>query len=287
MDFRHTVGGMRGKDRHPRHVDHPFVDDPIGRLGFPLNPLAVELLLQGFIDHHHIAVHLRDHRLKQAHIPLLQGLRHDGVVGIGKGLPRNLQSAGKRDALLRQQPHQLRDGDHRMGVVQLDGIFLRERCKIIPMLLFVLAQDILEGCAGEEILLFQAQALSFVRIVVWIQHAGNRLCFVALPHRTVVFLLVKQLEIESIDGFRLPEAQRIDPLSAVPNDRHIVRHRIYLLVLKLDQHLFALSPDGPRVAKPLPIVRRLPLESVLKILLKQAVFVANPVAIQRDVVCGS
>ncbi len=66
----------------------------------------------------------RQHRLKQRHRPLLQRLRQQGVIGVGKGLLRDPPGRIPIElVLIHQQPHQLRHRNGRMGVVQLSGVF--------------------------------------------------------------------------------------------------------------------------------------------------------------------
>lgn len=62
----------------------------------------------------------REEPAEQAHGPLLQRLRQQGVIGVGKGVPRDVPGSGPvHQVLVHQQPHELRHGDRRMSVVEL------------------------------------------------------------------------------------------------------------------------------------------------------------------------
>ena len=125
VDLGHTVHRVRAVYGHPGHMHQTAVHNQIRRLGLAGNPLLLQRFQQRPLEHHHIAVHLRDHRTEQLHAPLLQGLRHDRVVGIGEGLPDNRERLPKGHSFfLHENPQQLRDRYHRMGIVKLDRVLL-------------------------------------------------------------------------------------------------------------------------------------------------------------------
>ena len=60
--------------------------------------------------------------LDHCHCPSFQGLGQERVVGVGKGLGAGVPRLGPVQLFhIQQQPHQLWDGQCRVGVVQLDG----------------------------------------------------------------------------------------------------------------------------------------------------------------------
>jgi hypothetical protein len=64
-----------------------------------------------------------------------------------------------------EDPHQLRDRDRRVGVVELDRVLLRELVEGLVDLL-VAADDVRDRAGDEEVLLLQAQiAPCLVRVV--------------------------------------------------------------------------------------------------------------------------
>ena len=82
--------------------------------------------------------------LEQRHGPAFQRLRQQGVVGVAEGVPGNIPGLVEFQAVdIDQQAHHFRDGDGRMGVVQLDRHLVGEICQIV-ILLQVTAQDVLQ-----------------------------------------------------------------------------------------------------------------------------------------------
>ena len=96
-------------------------------------------------------------------------------------------------------------------------------------------------------------------------------------------MIVKQAEIELLNRLTLPEAQRANVARAISNNRHIIWHSKHLLVRKFYRHNPVVAPAAPGIAKALPIIRLFHLVTIFKGLLEQAEFIAQPVAIQRDV----
>ncbi len=117
--------------------------------------------------------HAGQQRLHQALGPDLQRLGQHGVVGIGHGVggdvPRLIPAhAGVVD----QNAHQLRDHQCRVGIVDLDNVFLVEVLQR-AVGLDMLAGDGLDGGADEEILLLEPQGLALVVVILRIEHLGN------------------------------------------------------------------------------------------------------------------
>ena len=64
-----------------------------------------------------------------------------------------------------QDTHQLRHCHGRMGIIQLEGHFLRQIMQII-MFLFKFGDSSLDTCRDKEVLLFQTQLFSCIMVIV-------------------------------------------------------------------------------------------------------------------------
>ena len=123
VQLGHAVDAVGGVGADVGHA-HLIVADQCHVVDLAL--VAGESLGQLFAG---AAVHL-DHdlvdagqgHLEDVHIPLLQSLGHNGVVGVGKDLLADLKGLiPVKAALVQQDAHHLGDGQRGMGVVQLDG----------------------------------------------------------------------------------------------------------------------------------------------------------------------
>ena len=143
MQRRHAVDG---KAAHHAHVGHPdlFVmhhrqlrpDLLIARPGF------VHQLFKAVVDLFNDLHMARQQRFHQLLIPAFQRFRHQGVVGVSKGF------AGDRPGvvpaqlvLVNQHAQQLRDGDGRVRIVQLDHFVIRQLGQLAACQMMT-AQDI-------------------------------------------------------------------------------------------------------------------------------------------------
>ena len=83
--------------------------------------------------------------LENGAIPLLQGLGQHRVVGVGEGLRDHVPGIlPTHVVLIKQQAHELRDGQHRVGVVQLDAIIFAEVAQIIAVLFDIVGNHCLQ-----------------------------------------------------------------------------------------------------------------------------------------------
>ena len=144
-----------------------------------------------------------------------------------------------------------------MGVVDLDGDLVGQRVEVL-LRPAVAAQDVLEGRAGQEVLLAQAQLLPHRDLVVRVEHARDVLAVHRPVDRPDVVAGVEVLEVEEVRAVGRPEPQDVDRIVAVARDRHVARHGPELL--RVDP-LAARAPVGERppgdVAVHLDRVRRL------------------------------
>ena len=128
------------------------------------------------------AVHL-DHdlvdagqgHLEDVHIPLLQSLGHDGVVGVGEDLLADVEGlVPAKAALVQQNAHHLGDGEGGVGIVQLDRDLVGQVLQGAVGGQVVL-DDIADGSGRQEVLLAQAEDLALNVVVVGVQHLGDEL----------------------------------------------------------------------------------------------------------------
>ena len=185
----------------------------------------------------------------------------------------------------------------RMGVVELDRHLVGQRMHL-AILLHVAADDVLQRCGGEEILLPQAQFLARGRGVGRIEHAGDDLRLVALGQGCRIVAAVEGIEPDRVHGARRPEPQRVDALAAPADDRRVAgggdelfgRLPLALLLvadfdaghdLSAEADLIGrlAPPELPRVAVLEPVFRQFHLPAVLDLLAEQAVIVADAIAI--------
>ena len=185
---------------------------------------VLHLLLPAAGDLQDNLPHPGQQEFHQALGPAFQRLRKDRVVGVGHGsrgdVPRLIPvHAGVVD----QDPHQLRDHQGRVGVVDLDDVLLME--VLHGTVQFgVLGGDGLEGGGHEEVLLFQPQRLALQMIVLRIEDLGNGLCHGLVLRGLQVLAPGEQGHIHRLGGPGVPQPQDIHMLRAVAGDLHVAGH---------------------------------------------------------------
>ena len=112
------------------------------------------------------------------------------------------------EVLVDEQPHQLRDGNRRVGVVELSGPV---RIELVEPLAAAQMQThhVLQRARDEEVLLRQPQPFAGLGLVVRIQHLGDGFGDHLLFDRTVVVADVERVEVERFGGFRFPQPQQV------------------------------------------------------------------------------
>jgi hypothetical protein len=236
--------------------------------------------------------------------PLLQRLRHQGVVGIAHGGDGDLPGLIPFQVLLvNEDAHQLGDRQRGVGVVELDG---RMVGKLRPLLAvtFEAAHDVGERTGDEEVLLLEAQLLAHVEGVVGVEDLAEVLRRDLAAHRLGVVAVVELVEVELLGALGRPEAERVDGLAAVADDRGVVGHAVDDLAadplevvpsplpddLDLAAELHRIDDRGahdlPGVAVAQPVVGLLDLPPRLDLLAEDAVVVADAVAVGGDLQRG-
>ena len=168
-------------------------------------------------------------------------------------------------------------------VVELYRAQVAKVRKVVAVLLFVALDYVLDGRADEDVLLTQTKRLAFHALVVGIEDVRDYLRGVLLRKRVGVVHIVELDVVQLVYGFALPEAQSVDSLSAVADDREVIRHGLDLHVRERHDLREIVSADGPGVAAGRPVVHGLHLEAVDESLLEQTVFISDAVTVERDI----
>ena len=233
--------------------------------------------------------------------PHLQCLRQQGVAGVGETLPGDLPRLFPGEAaLVDQDAHQLRDGDHRVGVVELEDHPFRQPVQIEAGRQGVV--DVVAQRAGhEEVLLLQPEFLALRRGILRVQDLADVLGEGLRPHRLQIVAGVEHLQVEGLGGARAPQPEAVHVAGAIPRDHVVVRDSADLpavlppgpdgavLVLVLlgvsgepdpDPHLR--MRELPRRPVGQPGVGLLHLLAVLEGLPEDPVLVADPVSDRGD-----
>ena len=282
VDLRHAVDRVRGVHGQPRHVRLPVFDD--GQAAC-VHAAPGKFLAERLVDADDDAGDLRRDAAQKFHVPLFQRLLHHRVVGVGKHAPGDLQRLCKAHAALIQQANQFGNGHGRVRVVELHGDgggqFLQRLAGFVE-----LPEDVLQTGADQHVLLLDAHLLAGAQRVVGVQHLGDVLGAVLHRRSLRVLLLVEEAEVEFFLALRLPQPQRADVAPAQTDDRHVVGYGHHLARAHRHGHGKVVAAHAPGVAPLRPVVRGLHLAAVLKRLAEEAELVAQPVAVQRDVVRG-
>ena len=180
--------------------------------------------------------------------------------------------------LIHQQAHELRDSEHRVGVVELNGVVVREACEVVAVVLEVVVDHLLQRGRDEEVLLAHAQDLALVRRVVGVEHATDVHDAFALDDGVSKALGVESVVIEFVDGLGLPQTQRTHVVRAVTGNRHVVGDGADIHVVEVDAALARGAAHDEVVAVFHPGVRLFLLVAVVERLAEQAVAIEQTVA---------
>ena len=259
-----------------------------------------QLLAGAAVHLHHDLVDAGQGHLEDVHIPLLQSLSHNGVVGVGEHLLADAEGlVPVKAALIQQDAHHFGDGQRGVGVVQLDSDLVRQVLQRSVAGQVVL-HDIADRSSGQEVLLTQAQDLALNVVIVGVQYLGDELGVGVLAHSGVV---VAQREAGHIKvrGLCLPQTQLCNALSVVALHIHIggdshdavvvgvldvVEAVVPVLVdlaVKADLHSLIRVTLQPHLTAGQPVVGALLLPAVHDLLLEDAVLVQDGVAGAADI----
>ena len=275
VDLRDAVDVRGDVDGKVRHVDDVIADD--------IELAAVEAVrFEAALAVDDLLIDVGKKVGKGEDVPLFERLRHDGMVGEVEGLRADFERLVEGEALVLQKAQKFGDGDDGVGVVELEAVVAGKLVKIVPRLL-LLSHDVLKRGADEEVLLAQAQNFAHHRVVVGIEDVGDLRRVEILRRRVLALHVVEGRKVERLHGLCLPQAQRVDDAVLVAEDGHIVRDGAHVLIGKMHGDGVALDAHAPRVPPFEPIVALFMLIAVDKGLGKQAVAVADAVAVEGDV----
>ena len=125
-----------------------------------------------------------------------------------------------------------------MGIVQLEYYLFVEFPDVIVFLL-ILPDRPLDAGGNKEILLLQAQLLARVVVVIGVKDLHNGLGQVLLLHSLLVISPVKGIQVEGVNGFRIPDAKGIYHIVAVSDNRQVIGHCADRLVSVLYKMVYA------------------------------------------------
>ena len=300
VERSHTIHVVR---THNSHVSHPHLLVFTLALDHGEHLLLVAIawvLLADLLEEYMIdevnEVHVTgEQALKHVDAPLLECPGEDGVISV-------CERVSDHDPCLvvgqhfhvNQLPEQLNGGNHRVGVVHLDLVELREVVPVRVVLLKTL-YNVLNSRTAEEVLLLQSQLLPLQFSIIGVEHTGDVLGSLALHDGLVVFSVVELLEIEFVRGARSPQSESVCVIGIESWHRGVIGHGNNLLTafpLGDTGTTAALSEsteeaDGvgdigafnfPGVAFGEPVVGHLNLIAVLDLLPEYSVVVPDPVA---------
>ena len=171
VQARYAVDHVAAGQAHIGHVHLAALDD--GVAGDP-GVVAVELLGQQRAP---AAVyladdleHARQQALYQALRPGLQGLGHDGVVGVGHAVAHDVPGlVPAQPVLVHEYAHELGYDERGVRVVDVYYVVLGEAAHVAPDAA-VVADDVLRRGGDEEVLLLEPEGLALNMVVSRVQH---------------------------------------------------------------------------------------------------------------------
>ncbi len=260
---------------------------------------AVEKASVDLVDDLEVAWQQSAERL---HRPGLEGLREEGVTGVGEAAPRDLPGRLPAEPVdVDQQPHQLGDRDDRVGVVELDG-HLVGQCRPVTVAQAEAAQDVVQRAGDEEVLLLETQLAAGGGRVVGVEDLGDGLRVDLVGDRALKVADLEQLEVELAGGPCPPQPEEVDrggaptgnqgvvwlaedPLLGLPADREPTAGfgRVDRAAAEADLDHVVWLGKLPRVAVVQPRVGALDLATIAEALAEDPVLVADTIAHRGDV----
>ena len=236
MQSCNTVYRITASDCQVGHLNLSVVDDSHLPDFFLISRIFVlDLQDKSAVDLFDDLVYTRKQFGEQLDRPFFQSFCHDGMVGVCTGMRCDIPCFFPGHSFFVQQDtHQFGNRHGRMGIIQLEGYFLRQIMQIV-VVLFEFCDCFLDTCRNEEILLFQTKLFTCIMVIIRVQNLYDILSQVFLFNGFMIFSLVKQIQTEISDRFCIPDSQSVDDLVIVTNDRHIVRNSHYRLITFLDE----------------------------------------------------
>ncbi len=311
VQARNAVDGITGHDCHIGHADHTVIDDAhaadlVVDIDTGVVISLVDLGLKAAVDLLDNAVNTGKELGEEVDGPFLECFRHDGVVGVGCALgghfPRLVPG---QFVLVHEQTHQFRNSQGRMRVVHLEDDLLVELFDIV-MGLQILLDHGLQGSRDEEVLLFETEFLTLIILIIGIEDIADGPCQVFLLDGLLIIALIKGIQLEGLNGLRVPDTKSIDKAVAVADNGKVIGNSLdcavaflfvhgpaqLLVVIGLDitaemDFLGVLgSAQFERIAVLKPVVRHFLLVAVLDLLLEHAVVITDAAAVSRIIEGG-
>ena len=301
MQLCHTVYRETAGNSQIGHPDLSVVQN--GHLAYALLIVRVfrtDLLYEPAVDLIHDLIHPRQQPFKQLDRPFFQCFRHDRMGCVSACMGDNFPCLIPFQFLLiQQQTHQFRHSQGRMRVVHVEDCLFMQLADVF-VIAFVPGDRRLQAGRDKEILLFQTQLFSGHIIIVRIQHTRDRTGQVFLLYRFLIIPFIKRLQLEILDGFRIPDPERVDDAVSIPDDRQVIRNshdrtivdltemvasRLFIIIhfdIAAEPDLFGIfrTFQFKRIAAVFqPAVRFLHLLSVFDTLPEHTVVITDPAAI--------
>ena len=135
--------------------------------------------------------------LEHGERPLFEGFGEEGVVGVSDGALCDIPSAIPREFfLIDEEALKLGDGDGGMGIIELDGDFIGEEVEVVGVFFFEASEDILDGAACEEVLLFESKLSTFGGIIFGVKNLGDAFAECFLFDSAAIIACVEESEVE-------------------------------------------------------------------------------------------
>ena len=83
-----------------------------------------------------------------------------------------------------------------MRVVNMENALVRQQVKVVAEVLFKVFDGILQGGAGEEVVLLEAQHLALVVLILRIEHLGDHLGHLHFLHGLEVLALAEMRQVQ-------------------------------------------------------------------------------------------
>ncbi|SCH33629.1 Uncharacterised protein [uncultured Clostridium sp.] len=301
MQSRYAVYRMACRDSQMSHLDLSVVNDShLADLFLIARIFCLDIQYKTTVDLLHDLVYTGKQTGEQLDRPFLQGLCHDGVVGVSAGLSRYIPCLVPLQAfLVDEDTHQLGYRYSRMGIVQLERRLLVELADVV-MISLITGNGLLHAGGNKEILLLQTQLLACHMVVVGVQNLYQQLRQVFFLYGLLIIALVEGVQAEGIHGLCVPDTKGIHYVIAIAYYRKVAGDSPYGLIALLDKMVLAVLIDlyvyvaaelddlrvlrtaeleGIAVHK--PVVGNFFLISVLNFLLEHTIAVTDAAAVCR------
>ena len=227
------------------------------------------------------------------------------MVGVGKRALTDAPRIVPAEFLaVYKKSHEFRDGDGRMGVVQLDGDKIGESVEGLA-LLAVAAKYIVQGGGNKEILLLEPEFFAGCGLIARVEDFGNGFAeYFSLDRSDIVSLIeVRQVEFPARSG--RPQPHVGDVVVTIAGNEDVAGHGdddfsanppvaqfpaaidvSFGPAEKADRLFYGKALDFPRIAATHPVVAMLALVPVFQDLMKYAVVIADAVSVSGQVAAG-